>query len=192
MARKIAPFTTSGNQHHFPHTRLQILYAAEFGGTYEPEGCAEPGSTSDFCGFTGTGTNEFTVPKGKQFYIPLHSSSDSDPVVGTWPGHRDGGAYFFSPEIGAEGYQVIIDGVATPLGPEYVVGPIGITHLYDVGPNGEGEGNEIITLAAFIDALPSGPHEVEIVGRLTGSQIKAVYGLDYFAIDFTYQVTVTG
>ena len=33
MARKIAPLTTSGNQHHFPHTRLQILYAAEFGAT---------------------------------------------------------------------------------------------------------------------------------------------------------------
>ncbi len=187
MARKGAAFVAHANDlDYYPHTRLQILYSNEFEPVFEPTGCEEPFTPP--CGVTFVGGNSFTVPQGTQFYVPVQSVDDSAPVIGTFPG-RDGAAdYFFDPsQVGGEDYRVVVDGEATELGPEYLAGPIGVNRLYDGGGV-----NKIITLAAFVDALPVGTHSVHIEGQLAGEDFTAATGWAHWAGDFTYQVTVTG
>ena len=188
MARKIAGFTSSGNKpEYFPHSRLQILYYDGSEDAPPPDVVFEDG------GVTVSGANSFTVTQGTQFYVPVQSASDSSPVVGNWPDRNGAVPYFFGPsQLGADNYRVIVDGVSTTLTPDYLVGPIPVTHLYDYDPTTGGtEGHEIITLAAFVDALPVGTHTVRIVGRLAGQGIFATYGWTHYGLDFTYTVTVT-
>ena len=136
---------------------------------------------------TFVGGNSFTVPAGTQFYVPIQSVDDSAPVIGTFPDRAGAVAYFFDPgQVGAEDYRVIVDGEPTNIGPDYLVGPIGANRMYDGGGV-----NKVLTLAAFVDALPVGTHTVQIDGQLAGDDFTATYGLEYWAADFTYTVTVT-
>lgn len=186
MARKIAPFTSSANDPaYYPHTRLQVLYTSSFTPIFEPAGCEDPFTSP--CGVTYTGTNDFSVPQGTQFYVPVQGLDDSDPVIGTFPAKGDAAAYFFDHgQAGAEDYQLILDGQATVLGPEYLVGPFGANRLY-----GGHSVYRTITLAAFVGALSTGKHTVRIVGQLAGEDFTSATGLSHYGLDFTYKVTVT-
>lgn len=195
MARKTAAMTSSGNDPEtFPHTRLEILHMKKDTSVVTLEGPCDP-TMVDFCGLLFTGTNTFTVPQGTQFYVPVQSVSDSAPILGTFPKRSDAVPYFFDQsQVGAENYRVIVDGQQTTLTPDYLAGPIGVTHLYDFDPaDPDAEGSKIITLGAFVDSLAAGrTHTVRIVGQLSGDLLKATYDWDYYGLDFTYRVTVTG
>src|SRR5205823_13189647 len=99
--------------------------------------------------------------------------------------HHDAVHYFFdAAQLGGRGHKVIVDGTATKLDEDYLAGPVRVAQL------GDGSGHEIITLAAFLKALPVGDHTVRIVGQLAGELIQADLNLAFYGFDFTYKVKV--
>ena len=73
-------------------------------------------------GTLATNSNDFTVVSGTPFFVPLATADDSPPIVGDFPQDASGAAnYFFnSKELGATGFQIIVDGKSTLIGPSYV------------------------------------------------------------------------
>ncbi len=176
MAKRVAQFTTSGNDPAaYPETPFQILYTATFDAQPEDGGVIV------------TGENTFMVDSRTAFYVPLQNATDSEPVVGNWPAdHRAAVHYFFArAQLGGHHYRVTVDGSDATLGSAYLAGPVRVAHLAD------GTGHHIITLGAFIEPLPVGEHTVRITGRLAGQLLhRSPFELAFYAIDFTYHVTV--
>ncbi|GAA3639416.1 hypothetical protein [Microlunatus ginsengisoli] len=177
MTRRLALFTTSGNdQAYYPRTPFQILY-------FDPA-TAQVDTSGD--GWAFSGTNTFSVPAGTQFFVPLQNADDSPPVLGTLPrSQAEAASYFFDPaQLGAKGYRIDVDGVATPIGPRYVAGPVRTPPLLDGG------GRHMITLGAFVGPLPPGKHTVTIDGGLYGDLLFPAYGIRFLRGHFSYQVSV--
>jgi len=177
MARRLALFTTSGNDpSRYPNTPFQILYFDPGTLTYDSSGG----------GLAYRGTNAFTVESGTPYFVPLHNADDSPPVLGVFPRSQAGAKrYFFDPsQLGGRGYEIIVDGVSTPIGPRYVAGPVKTPPLLDGG------GTHMITLGAFLRPLPPGTHTITIRGGLYGDLLPPTYDITYLTSDFTYQVTV--
>lgn len=177
MTRRLALFTTSGNDPKYePRTPFQILY-------YDPATLEVDTSNG---GWAFRGTNSFKVKSGTEFFVPLQNASDSPPVPGTFPRTPvEAKAYFFVPsQLGARGYTIIVDGVPTRIGPEYLAGPVKTPPLLD------GDGTHMITLGAFLGPLSPGSHIVSIRGGLYGDLLSSTYDIGFLSEDFTYRVTV--
>ena len=175
MTAEVAAFTTSGNDLAlYPDTPFQVLYAGTFNLEF-PDG-----------GIEVTGTNTFVVAPGTRFYVPIQSATDGPPVAGDFPTDQAGAIpYFFGPsQLGAQDYEVVVDGSVTPVGPRYLAGPVTTPPLAD-------QGTHIITLGVFLNPMTPGTHTVTIRGRLAGAAIEDTIGFDFLAEDFTYTVTVT-
>jgi hypothetical protein len=176
MARATALFTTSGNDPaQEPRTPFQILHLpAMFVPTFEDGGVVL------------RGTNTFDVHPGTFLYLPLVSVDDSPTVLGVFPTTPAGARhYFFDPALyGGHDYVATIDGVATPIGPAYLAGPVSTPPLLDGG------GTHIITLAAFIHPLSPGTHTVKFTGEVSGTALEPTYGITFLRDDFSYTVNV--
>ena len=167
MTSELALFSASGNDpQYYPDTPFQILYNSD--------------------------NPSFAVKKGTPFFVPLWNADDSPPIVGTFPSSSATvGAYFFDPtQLGARGFEVIIDGRSNPIGPEYLGGPVTTPTLPDHGANEVG-GTHMITLGAFIAPLHPGHHTVTIRGGLFGDAIFETYGVASFSEAFTYAIDVS-
>jgi hypothetical protein len=172
MTKELALFSTSGNNPaHYPDTPFQILYTANFDA--QPVGG----------GIVVTGTNSFRVAKNTKFFVPLVNVTDSPPVLGVYPTTpAEATTYIFEPsQVGVHGFEIVVDGTSTPIGAEYLAGPV--TTPVDVG------GTHTIALGAFLNHLRHGTHTVEIRGTLGGDLVAATYGLD-FTQHFTYTVDI--
>ena len=172
MASATAPFTRSGNNPAlYPDTPLQVLYVGEI--------------DIDVVGsdVIATGTNQFSVAAGTAFYVPVFNVNDAPPVLGQFPtSPAQAASYLFDQsQYGARGFEVIVDGVSSPLGASYVVGPLPVT----------GEDTRIITLAAFVGPLSAGTHTVRIRGGIFGDLVDDTYGITSLSEDFTYTVVVS-
>ncbi len=182
MARATAIFNTSGNNPlYYPNTPFQILYADLSAVTETVVTCDNGGS-----GKLQSGTNSFTVAPGTPFYVPLFNVTDSPPVLGTYPLDESAAVrYFFGPtQIGGRDFEIIVDGKSTPVGPEYLAGPVETALLLDGG------GTHIITLGVFLTPLSVGTHTVTIRGQVAGDLLLPTYGISCLKEDFTYVVEV--
>jgi hypothetical protein len=172
MTRLSGAFTTSGNTDSTlkPDTPLQILY-----GDPETVDIQHPSG-----GLSITGSNTFNVEPGTQFFVPIQSATDGPPVAGVYPSDETGAVhYFFDPsQLGARGYEIVVDGVTTPVGAGHLAGPV-TTPL----PDG---GTHIITLGVFLSPMTPGSHTVTIRGGLFGQAL----GGAFLAEEFTYTVIV--
>jgi hypothetical protein len=132
-----------------------------------------------------TNSNDFTVASGTPFFVTLASADDSPTIVGDFPKHASGAAnYFFnSMELGATGFQIIVDGKSTPIGPSYVA-------FAETAPLPDGGGTHMIFLGAYLHPLSVGTHTVEIKGALAGKAILSATGGNFLAEDITYTVQV--
>lgn len=182
MARATARFNTSfNNLLYYPNTPFQILYADFSTATTTPVDCDNGGS-----GLLQSGTNSFTVAPGTPFYVPFFNVTDSPPVLGTYPSDEsEAVGYFFGPtQIGGRDFEIIVDGKSTPVGPEYLAGPVETAPLLDGG------GTHIITLGVFLTPLSVGTHTVTIRGQVAGDLLLPTYGISCLKEDFTYVVEV--
>jgi hypothetical protein len=182
MTRALALFTTSANDlSHYPDTPFQILYADA--GTSVP---VDGGSD-----FVGSHKAPFTVRPGTGFFVPLWNADDSTPIAGSWPAtHADAIPYFFDPtQLGAADFTISVDGRATPIGNEYLAGPVSTPPLPDFVPGGV-PGTHIITLGAFLTPLSVGTHTVDISGGLFGRLVSETYGLSFGEEHIRYIVNV--
>jgi hypothetical protein len=173
MALATAPFTLSSNDETLlPSTPFQVLY-------YDPSTLA---FTPEGGGFLGTASNTFTVTVGTPFYVPLWLETPT--VLGGFPTSPAAAkSYFFdSDQLGAEGFEVIVDGASTPIGAAFLAGPLTVSF--------GGQDVEFLTLAAFLHPLPPGTHTVTIRGGLFGDLVSAAYGIDFIREDITYTVEV--
>jgi hypothetical protein len=193
MTRLLALFTTSNNQQqYYPNTPFQILYvdptlvqASFVTSNHTP--CDPPGPE---CGlfFTQSGAfaNSFDVSSGRSFFVPVDNADDSPPVVGVFPtSPKTAKVYVFDPsQLGGRDFSVSIDLRSTPLGPDYVAGPVETPPLLDGG------GTHMITLGAFLSPMSPGTHIVEIKGGYFGAGIQQTYGFGFVSFDFTYRIQV--
>ena len=184
MAHTAALFNSSGNDTtYYPTTPFQILYAdfsqAVF--TFPDDG-----------GLVVDGGNNFTISKGTPLYVPVFSVDDSTPVLGTYPTTPTQAVhYFFDPvQIGGHDFQITVDGKTTPLGAEFLVGPVDTPPLLDF-PEGGTAGTHTVALGVFLYPLSVGVHTVTISGEAFGDLIVGGYGLCYERFTFTYTVQVT-
>jgi hypothetical protein len=178
MAHAFAPFTFSGNDPDLlPNTPFQALYGDPSTITYSPDG-------PDGSGLLESGSNTFTVRPGTSFYVPVFNVDDSPPPIGTFPTtNAQAQHYLFDPnQLGGQDFQVVIDGTTTPLGPEYVAGPVTTAPLADGATH-------TVTLGAFLPALTPGTHTVSISGGIFGALVPPL-GFSFLRIAFTYNVTV--
>lgn len=118
-----------------------------------------------------TGPESFTVRRGTRLYIPVAFAENSEPVLGDYPDQDATRAevvhYWTDPsQLGGECFTITIDGKETALGPAYLAGPVPLT-IPDFG------GTRYIVIAAFVNPLPKGTHEVIIAGLFTGDALKA-------------------
>jgi hypothetical protein len=177
IAQALAPFTFSGNNPALlPLTPFQVLYGDASTIETNPDGS----------GFVETGSNAFSVRPGRSFFVPVFNADDSPPVLGTFPtDNAQAQQYLFDPaQLGGQDFQVVVDGVTTTLGPNYVAGPVTTPPLPDGG------GTHAITLGAFLTPLTPGTHTVTISGGIFGALVSADLGISFFRIAFTYSVTV--
>jgi hypothetical protein len=187
MARLMGQFTTSGNagginSPYYPKTPFQILFTTSTSGPPAMSiPCPNGGS-----GFLDSGSNIFIVPVGTWFFLPLFAVDDSPPVLGTFPVSRDAArGYFFGlQQYGGEDFIIIVDGHATPVGPEFLAGPVTTPPLFDGG------GTHFIQLGAFLSPLSPGFHIINIQGGIAGSGVLPTYGLSCLDENFTYFVQV--
>ena len=161
MAKALAVFTTSGNDlANYPNTPFQILYTSP--------------------------TNSFNVTPGTRFFVPLFLFDDSPPIVGSFPTKPGPAAqeYIFDDaQVGADGLEIIVDGLPTSIGPMYVAGPV------DTQPLPDGGGTHVIQVGAFLTPLSKGTHTVTISGTFDGDAFAATYG-GGVSFEFTYTVIV--
>jgi hypothetical protein len=183
MARLMGQFTTSGNDlKYYPKTPFQILYTSATSGPPAMSIPCPNGGT----GFLDSGSNTFIVPAGTQFFLPLFGVDDSPPVLGTFPASEDAaGAYFFGPQqYGGRDFIIIVDGRVTPVGAEFLAGPVKTPPLLDGG------GTHFIQLGAFLTPLSLGLHTITIQGEIAGSGVLPTYGFGCLEEGFSYFVEV--
>jgi hypothetical protein len=182
MARLLALFDTSGNNpQYYPNTPIQILFADRSKSSFTEVTC--PNSLS---GFLETGGNSFVISPQSLYFVPLFSVDDSPPVLGVFPiQESESEDYFFGPtEYGGEGFEIIVDGKSTPVGPAFLAGPVETPPLLDGG------GTHLIQLGVFLAPLSLGTHTVTIQGQVAGSGVFPTYGIGCDEEDFTYVVKV--
>jgi len=176
VSTKLALFTTGGNNAaDLPDIPFQVLYADPATETFDVvDG-----------GVVVRGGNHFTIGRGDFSVVPAFDVTDSPPVLGTFPTtHAQAVRYVFDPgQIGAQGFEVVVDGRSTPLGPAYLAGPV-TTPLADGGTH-------IATVLAFLSPMSPGSHTVVVRGRLAGA-LFAQTGLAFADVELTYQVDVVG
>ena len=171
-AEAVAPFTRSGNDPaHYPDTPFQILSISDV--DYQLVGT----------GILGTGTASFTMPLGTASYVPIFNVNDEPPVLGVFPTTAaQAQPYFFDQaQYGARDFEVVVDGASTPIGADYLAGPVAVA--------GEA-GRHIVTLGAFLQPMSVGTHEVRIRGGVFGDLVDDTYGISFVQEDFTYTVEV--
>src|SRR3989442_1529890 len=73
-----------------------------------------------------TSTNTFTVRNGTRFYVPLAQADDSPPILGDFPTSsiQANGYFFGSSQLGGHDFKIIVDGTATRVGSDFLVGPV--------------------------------------------------------------------
>ena len=160
MARKTALFNTSDHSASlYPSIPAQMLYAST--------------------------TNTFVVGDHTRFYVPLVYADDSPPVVGTFPtSHQRALHYFFDrKQLGGQHYAITVDGHTTPIGRDYLAGPVTTPPLLDGG------GRHYVVLAAFLAPLHEGRHTIRISGELSGKLVIDLNG-EPFKTDITYTIIV--
>jgi hypothetical protein len=103
-------------------------------------------------------------------------NDDSLPIIGDFPVIQNREAllnYFYSQkEFGTVDMTITVDGKATSLGPDYLVG-VKVPLL----PDGA---TQYMTVAAFLTPLKKGQHSVEISGLATGKAFQDPAILPYF------------
>ena len=159
MAEALAYFSTSGNDPQFyPDTPFQVLHISD--------------------------TNAFTVRPGTRFFVPVLYVDDSPPILGDFPADaEDAAAYVLGEDqLGAQ-FEIEVDGRVTPLGDEYVAGPVLTPGLKDGG------GSHFIQVGAFLTPLPKGTHTVTIRSRFDGDVILDLVG-EPLEFEDTYTVVV--
>ena len=160
MAQLMALFDTSGNDlAYYPDTPFQLLYL--------------------------NATNTFAVHRGTTLFVPLIFITDSPPVLGDFPdGEKDVEDYVYDEtELGADLFEIVVDGKATSLSADYIAGPVHQPGLLDGG------GSHMIQVGAFISPLGKGTHTVTIRATLDGEAVLALLG-GPFLVDDTYTVVV--
>jgi hypothetical protein len=192
MAKAMALFQTSSQLADYPATPFQILYC-----------CSTAQFSQPICPDGGVGTlevaaNNFSVSDGTAFFVPLFNFDDTPPVLGVFPDKTMVGDYIFgATQYGATGTEIIVDGEATVIGPEFLGGPVqgppfapaswidGVfltagVQLLDaippsvcqaVGgiPNCGTAGTHFIQLGPFLRPMHVGRHTVEIKGQVGNS-----------------------
>ena len=178
MTAATALFNTDNNDlSQYPQTPFQILFVDR--------------NTQMFTFVDGgvviTGTNQFTVPAGTSFYVPVGFVDDSPPILGTFPTDPSMVAdYIFGQDqVGMKNLQIIVDGRVTPIGSAYAAGPVQTPPLFDGG------GTHIINVGAFLTPLSPGTHTVTIAGEFSGVLVQQASGLAFEQFSLTYTVTVT-
>jgi hypothetical protein len=130
--------------------------------------------------------NTFQVRPGTMLYVPVLYNDDSPPVIGDFPDPTDRKAvldYWYSQQqFGMVYATVTVDGQATTLGPDYVMGVKFATPLPDTATG-------YLTAAAVLSPLTKGRHTVEISVLATGAAVRAVFGGDWeFSSEYTVVV----
>ena len=171
MAAAVAPFTLNDNAPaHYPTTPFQVLYISGVDEWQEVDG-----------GLTAPANDSFTVAPGTMLYVPLFNVTDLPPALGGFPSTPvEATTYFFDPAQYGGDFEIVVDGVATPIGVEYLVGPI----------TAEGSGTQILTLGAFVGPLSVGTHTVIVNGGIYGDAVNEVHGVSFIEERITYIVTV--
>jgi hypothetical protein len=186
MAKLMALFNTSGNNPlYYPKTPFQILFGNPNITTFTSKACPQPpGGT----GALVTGGNTFVVSPGTPFFVPLFSFDDSPPIVGVFPTQKSQVAdYVFGPAgFGARNTKILVDDDSTPVGPEFLAGPVEQT----TPPLLDGGGTHIIQLGVFLPPMSVGTHVVTIEGEIASTAIFLAYGISCVAEDYTYTVKV--
>ena len=171
MAAAVAPFTLNDNDPaDYPDTPVQILYITGVDEWQEVDG-----------GVIATANDSFTVAPGTTLYVPLFNLTDIPPALGGFPSTpAEAVPYFFDPAQYGGDFEIVVDGVATPIGAEYLVGPI----------TDEGSGTQILTLGAFVGPLSVGTHTVTVNGGIYGEGVAEVHGVSFIEEHLIYTVTV--
>jgi len=183
--KALALFTTSGNDTQYLPPKaefpFQVLYDVPSNRT------STPIEINHQNGLLTTNSNDFTVASGTPFFVPLWNADDSPPIVGDFPkcASRAADYFFNSKELGATGFQIIVGGHSTLIGPSYVA-------FATTAPLLDGGGTHMITLGAYLHPLSVGTHTVEIKGELAGQVILPATGnnFNFLAEDITYTVQV--
>lgn len=172
MTRAVAPFTRGGNDPAlYPPTPFQVLYINDYDVSLVDGGAV------------ATGTNAFSVAAGVSFFVPLFNVNDAPPVLGVFPTTAAEAPFYFfdQSQYGGRDFEVIVDGAKTPIGAQYLSGPV------DVAGS---PGSHIITLGAFLSPLSLGTHTVQIRGGVYGDLVDDTYGIAFIQEDFTYIINV--
>ncbi|HLP89074.1 MAG TPA: PEP-CTERM sorting domain-containing protein [Nostocaceae cyanobacterium] len=108
---------------------------------------------------------DYNVTSDTFFYVPIVSVTDSPPVLGIFPTNSSQNVnYWFAPDqLGGSDFAIVVDGHSTPIGAEYLAGPI-----FKPLPQG---GTGISILGAFLSPLAPGEHTVKIQGKFNGELI---------------------
>jgi hypothetical protein len=130
-----------------------------------------------------TATNTFNVRPGTMLYVPVAQADDSPPILGDFPQNSSTAvSYFFgSSELGGHNFSITVDGKTTPIGSQFLVGPV------TTAPLADGGGTHYMTLAAFLTPLTPGTHTVAIEGHFSGA---AVLNFFHAPVDFVVTYTV--
>ena len=170
MAAAVAPFTMGENDPAlYPDTPFQVLYVNDI--DFQMVGS----------GVVATATQSFEVSPGTQFYAPILNSTTIEPVVGTFPSTPEEAPFnFFDPSEYGGTFEIEVDGSTTPIGPEYLAGPMSI----------DGGEDQIVTLGAFIGPLSPGSHTIVVRGMVDGDAVAEAHGISYIDFEFTYNVEV--
>ena len=111
----------------------------------------------------------FLVRPGTMLYVPIVYSDDTDAALWDFPNVNDPEAvsdYYFDPQqLGAEFIEIVVDGAATTLSPEYAVGA--------VTPGLPSGGNRYTVVAVFLTPLSKGTHTVRFRSRFSGDFLPA-------------------
>lgn len=171
MAAAVAPFTLNDNDPaHYPDTPFQVLYISGVDEWQEVDG-----------GLIATANDSFTVAPGTALYVPLFNLTDVPPALAGFPSTpAEAAPYFFDPAQYGGDFEIVVDGVATPIGAEYLVGPI----------TDEGSGTQILTLGAFVAPLSVGTHTVTVNGGIYGEGVDEVHGVSFIEEHLIYTVTI--
>lgn len=175
LARETALFTyTENDPANYPNTPFQVLYV---------DPATLEASEVDGC-LHVTGSNEFTTSVRTFYYVPIVNVSDVPPIHGQFPTTTaEARAHFFdSNQLGGQ-FEIVVDGVASPVGPAFVGGPVAAP-LQTLG------GSRIATLGVFLTPLRPGTHTVVIRGSVTGAEAEEAFGAECVTFEFTYTVHV--
>jgi hypothetical protein len=114
-------------------------------------------------------------------YVPLFNLTDVPPFLDPFPTTpAEASSYFFDLARYGGSFEIVVDGVATPIGPEYLVGPI----------TEGGSGTELLTLGVFVGPLSVGTHTVTVNGGIYGAAVAETHGVSFIEEHLNYTVTV--